>query len=128
MASGLLLVEMGQGQGVGSLDRKHEIVRDGGGVFFDRPGIRQADTPGEKTPKPLVDFDGIEMSGVIGEIVVGPVYPVEVIDKAFPRIILPGTRPDPEVWLGGGWDFGQAELRFPIQGLHLVSMLSITED
>jgi hypothetical protein len=69
----LLGVIMGQGQGVRSLDREDEIVRDALRVAAHDRRVGQAHPAGKKAPEPLIDLDRIQVLRVIGEIIIGPI-------------------------------------------------------
>ena len=48
-------------------------------------------------PEPLVDFDGVKVPGVVGQVVVGSIGLVGVVDQSLPGIELPRAGADAKV-------------------------------
>lgn len=90
---------VGQCDRVGDLDGEQEIVRDTLGIELHCLRVGQLGPLGKQTPKPLVDLDSIKKPRVVGEVIIGRVVLIPVIDQPLPRIVFPRTGPDSQIRL-----------------------------
>jgi hypothetical protein len=77
-------VIVGQGQGVGGFDRKDEPLGHSPGIVLDRGPFGKLHPRREQAVEPLVDLDAVQGSGVVGEIVLGAVGLVGVVEQTLP--------------------------------------------